>query len=154
MRYLLITFLLCLLSIHIRVWASDPASEAAIHDKVPLETRTTGESNGAPTSADDDCEWISEYQLGQCLGEKAHRAELELNSTYIKIMASLDKGRQNVLRKEERAWIKWREVECTRQAKEVEDCVNGCGVPDTMYVVCMTDEAKSRVQHLKSKWHR
>jgi uncharacterized protein YecT (DUF1311 family) len=69
------------------------------------------------------------------------------------IVASLDRDRQNTLRREECVWIKWREAECARRVRDIKDGVHGCGVPQTMHVVCMTNEAKNRVQQLKSQWH-
>jgi uncharacterized protein YecT (DUF1311 family) len=95
-----------------------------------------------------------EQQLGECLGVQMEYAEHELSDTYRAAMAQLSPIRQNALKIEERGWIKWREAECARQVKDVEDCVNGCGVPWTMRVVCMTKEAQARTNHLKTQWQR
>lgn len=128
--------------------ASNAAAAAPVQAQEQLKASTTGE----PEDDEKPCVWINEIELGECLSEKFERAESELNRVYKKIMASLDKGQQVTLRKEERGWIEWREVECARQAKDVEDCVNGCGVSSTMHIVCMTKEARSRVQQMKSQW--
>ena len=153
MRHLFLTFLIYLLVPHVLAVAGEPETDAPSGS---LVSPTTGESQDSIPSADgkDTCPFINERQLEYCLAEKAERAEAELNKIYKEIMASLDKERQNALRKEERAWIKWREAECARQAKNVEDCVDGCGVPTTMQVVCMRKEANTRVQQLKLQWHR
>jgi len=93
----------------------------------------------------------NELELGRCLDEQADDAEQELNETYQKVMARLSADEKNELRREEHSWTKWRDAECAKQAKDVEECVNGCGVPRTMHVVCMTREANNRVDELKGK---
>ena len=95
-----------------------------------------------------------EQELAECLRKQAEYAEHELNDTYRTVMTQLPPARQDALRKEERGWIKWREAECAKQVKDVEECVNGCGVPGTMRVVCMTNEAVARAKQLKIRWHR
>jgi uncharacterized protein YecT (DUF1311 family) len=95
-----------------------------------------------------------EHQLGECLDVQMEYAEHELNDTYRAAMAQLSPIRQNALKKEERGWIKRRVAECARQVKDVENCANGCGVPWTMRVVCMTKEAQARTKHLKTQWQR
>lgn len=94
----------------------------------------------------------NEMELSSCLNEQAQLAENELNETYQKVMAKRSTDQKNALRQEERKWIKWREAECARQVKDVEECINGCGVPWTMHVVCMTSEANFRTDELKDKW--
>lgn len=94
-----------------------------------------------------------ERSLGECLGKQAEYAEQELNDTYRNVLAQLSPNRKNALKMEERNWIKRRKAECARQVKDVEDCVNGCGVPWTMRVVCMTNEALTRTKQLKAQWH-
>ena len=94
----------------------------------------------------------NELGLGNCLNSQAKYSENELNSTYQEIINKLTSEKKEILRKGERKWIKWRIKECARQAKEVEDCVNGCGVPWTMEVICMTKEANNRTDYLKNKW--
>lgn len=158
MRYLLLTFLTCLLAVHMKAQANNAAAAAPIQQaQEQLKTSTTDESIDTQTSDDDEnpCQREkTERQLESCLSEKFQRAESELNRIYKEIMASLNKGQQARLRKEERGWIKWREAECARQVEDVENCVNGCGVASTMHIVCMTKEAMTRVQRMKGQWHR
>ena len=96
----------------------------------------------------------NERELEQCLSKQAEYAEHKLNETYKKIMAQLPSAKQGDLRQEQRKWIKWREAECAKKAKEVEECINGCGVPWAMHVACMADEANNRTQQLKSQWQQ
>ncbi len=145
----------------------DPSSGLAI-DASCLEPQPSADSQSGYRSDDDAARTAfssrnsqycartakSEHELGDCLGDQAHYAERELNETYKKVMTQLSTAQRNALRREERKWIKWREAECARQAKDVEECVNGCGVPWTMRLVCMTEEAHNRVDELKAKWSK
>jgi len=95
-----------------------------------------------------------EIVLHECLEAEAEYAEQDLNDAYREVMAHLPPNRRNALRHEERSWIKWRKTECRRQVKDAEECVGGCGVPWTMRLVCMTNEAYNRTQKLKAEWFR
>jgi len=136
----------------------DPSSGLAI-DASCLESEAAATSSddaarAAFSSRDDQyCARTAnnELELGYCLSNQAEYAERKLNETYKKVLTQLSAARKNALRQEERRWIKWREAECARQVKEVEDCVSGCGVPWTMRVVCMTKEANNRVEQLKAR---
>jgi uncharacterized protein YecT (DUF1311 family) len=143
----------------------DPSSGLAL-DASCLERQVSGDEQ-LPRRSDEDaagpelmsrddqfCARTSknELELGYCLREQADYAERELNETYRKAMARQPAARKSALRQEERRWIKWREAECARQVKDVEDCVRGCGVPWTMRLKCMTKEAENRVMELKIKW--
>lgn len=141
------------------VAATDAPKEAPVRNAEASAQLTYSDSSArdALSSGDDQyCARVAsdERQLGECLGVLAEYAEHELNDTYDAVMTHLSPIRQRALRKEERVWIKWRESECARQVKEVEDCVNGCGVPWTMRVVCMTEEARNHTRHLKFQWQR
>ena len=93
-----------------------------------------------------------EIGLRECLVQQADYADRDLKQTYKKAMTQLSAAEKNALRRDERTWIKWREAECTKQAKDAEDCIDGCGDPWAMHVVCMTKEANNRVDALKAKW--
>lgn len=95
---------------------------------------------------------INELGLGNCLNSQSKFSENELNSTYQKIMNHLESNQKEALIKDERKWIKWRIKECDRQVKNVEDCVDGCGVSWTMNLVCVTTEANKRTDLLRKKW--
>ena len=121
--------------------------QPTVDDAAARNALSTGNELYCPRVASD------ERSLGECLGKQAEYAEHELNDTYRNVMAQLSPIRKNALKKEERNWIKWRKAECARQVKDVEDCINGCGVPRTMHVVCMTNEARTRTNQLKTQWH-
>lgn len=87
-----------------------------------------------------------------CRYVQGEYAEKLLNDTYTQIKSVLPTRRQRALRKDEIHWIKWRETECTKEAKDVEECWHGCGIPDLELAFCKTREAYSRTAVLKSKW--
>lgn len=126
---------------------ADVRPRPAFDDATARNALSTGDDQYCPRVASD------EIALGECLGKQAEYAEHELNDTYRSVMAQLPPTRKSALKKKERIWIRWREAECARQVKDAEDCVGGCGVPWTMRVVCMTNEALARTKQLKTQWH-
>jgi len=47
-----------------------------------------------------------------CLSETVKAADKKLNATYRSVLASSDKERQDLIRKSQRAWIKFRDENC------------------------------------------
>jgi len=94
----------------------------------------------------------NERELESCLSMQLVFAEEDLNATYKKVMGSLGKAQQAPLREEERKWIRDREANCRQRAKDMETCVDGCGVSGLMHVTCMTSWAKARARTLQTKW--
>ena len=132
---------------------SVPAASTAVGSN---DHETSDESAALKAFESSDYDYCSRTAMGEigldsCLGEQAAYAERRLNETYNRVMATLSPARQNALRQQERKWIKWREKECARRVKEVEECADGCGVPSTMEAVCMTKEADKRSLELESK---
>lgn len=144
-----------LLAITLSLLAGFPPTGAVAQGAIEQPDPTFNEDAGSMRD-DQYCDRTArnERELELCLKTQAEWAESELNEMYRDAMEELSSSRRNALRQEERAWIKWREAECARQAEEARNCIGGCGVPWTSQVVCMIKEAHNRVEQLKTQWYQ
>jgi uncharacterized protein YecT (DUF1311 family) len=73
------------------------------------------------------------------------KADKELNLVYTQLSSSLDLNQKQLLIESERAWIKYRDLECKFQAVGY----TGGSMYPLIFSSCMTDLTKKRTQELK-----
>jgi uncharacterized protein YecT (DUF1311 family) len=105
---------------------------------------------GAPALADDadgiDCNnAVSQNDMNTCADKDYRAADAALNRTWRDTIKGMDAHTLDLLRKAQRAWIQFRDAECTYQSAENE----GGSIYPMVYAGCLTRLTKLRTQQLK-----
>ncbi len=105
---------------------------------------------GAPALADDadgiDCNnAVSQNDMNICADKNYRAADAALNRTWRDTIKGLDTHTLDLLRKSQRAWIQFRDAECTYQSAENE----GGSIYSMVYAGCLARLTKLRTQQLK-----
>jgi uncharacterized protein YecT (DUF1311 family) len=82
----------------------------------------------------------------ECLNRKYAAADKELNDVYKQTMSRLEQSRKSVLKKEQIAWVKEKELKCPNAGKEVE----GGTLEAVMIHDCFVRMTEQRVAYLKT----
>lgn len=90
----------------------------------------------------------TQFDMDQCVGAGLQRADRVLNRTYAEVMAKLrdDKKGQMQLRTAQRAWIAFRDSECSFQTNRSE----GGTIHSMVFAMCATALTSQRTAELKS----
>jgi uncharacterized protein YecT (DUF1311 family) len=104
----------------------------------------------APALADEpdgiDCNTaVSQNDMNICADKDYRGADAALNRTWRDTIKGLDAHTLDLLRKSQRAWIQFRDAECTYQSAENE----GGSIYPMVYAGCLTRLTKLRTQQLK-----
>ena len=101
----------------------------------------------APAAAKDHCdEAVSQNEMSQCAEDAFDRADKALNAVYQDQMKGLDDHSRDLLKKSERAWIAFRDAECTYQNAANE----GGSIYPMVYAGCESTLTKDRIKQLKA----
>lgn len=106
----------------------------------------------APARADEadgiDCgsDMLNQSEMNICADKDYRKADTALNAAYRKAAAGLDAHNRDLLRESERAWIKFRDAECTYQAAPNE----GGSIYPLVYAGCLTRLTMDRTKQLKA----
>ena len=101
----------------------------------------------APAQAQDhlDCAHAEAQQdMNQCADRDFHRADEALNRAYRAAMAKLDKDDAALLRSAQRAWLAFRDAECSYEAAPNQ----GGSIYPLIYDGCLTALTKDRTRQL------
>ncbi len=104
----------------------------------------------APALAgDSDCaNALSQSAMNICADQDYRAADAKLNSTYAKLVAALnDDGFKVKLKAAQRAWIQFRDLECTYETAENE----GGSIYPMVYAGCLTRLTKERTKALEAQ---
>jgi uncharacterized protein YecT (DUF1311 family) len=98
-------------------------------------------------NADDCANAMTQAAMNQCAAQESKAADKELNTLYKKITARLKDNAEakQLLVKAQRAWIGFRDAECSFSASGVE----GGSVYPMIHNGCITGLTKARVQAFK-----
>ncbi|UVL82370.1 lysozyme inhibitor LprI family protein [Pseudomonas sp. B21-028] len=102
----------------------------------------------AAAQADDCANATTQGEMNQCAAQEKNAADNELNSLYKQITARLKdnpEAKQSLV-KAQRAWIGFRDAECTFSASGVK----GGSVYPLIYGNCITALTKARVETFKT----
>jgi uncharacterized protein YecT (DUF1311 family) len=104
----------------------------------------------APVRADDadgvDCKnAMAQNDMNVCADRDYRKADAVLNRTYQDAIKGLDAHTLDLVRKAQRAWIAFRDAECTYESAENE----GGSIYPMVYSGCLTRLTKLRTQQLK-----
>jgi uncharacterized protein YecT (DUF1311 family) len=86
----------------------------------------------------------SQMEMNACAGAEFDRADARLNATYRRAMARLDQNGKAKLRDPQRAWIKFRDAECSYRASASE----GGSIYPLEVATCATDLTNRRIRAL------
>jgi uncharacterized protein YecT (DUF1311 family) len=103
---------------------------------------------GAADSDTVDCsKAITQYDLNVCADKDTQAADKALNSAYRKVTALQDdKASKDRLIAAERAWMAYRDAQCTFETADSE----GGSIHPMEYSICLTKETKARTKELES----
>src|SRR5215467_3828809 len=105
-------------------------------------------SSSAASAADASCKNPkTQPELSACAGKDAQAADAELNRVYGQLIARYDEPNRNALVLAERAWIIYRDAECSY---ETALSVGGTIHP-MMVALCLTGKAKARTKELNDQ---
>ncbi|MBS0470514.1 MAG: DUF1311 domain-containing protein [Proteobacteria bacterium] len=108
----------------------------------------------APARADDwdgiDCRnAMTQLEMNVCANKDFRKADRKLNDAYQRLRKNLDPGEFRKLRDAQRAWIQFRDKECTFEAAENE----GGSIYPMMYSGCLAGQTETRTRQLLQLLH-
>ena len=89
---------------------------------------------------------LAQDELVECLGTEFLTADNQLNDTYNKLRARLDKDARETLKKAQQAWLTYRDGDCEFQAS----AAAGGQAYNPIYISCQTKKTILRTQELKA----
>jgi uncharacterized protein YecT (DUF1311 family) len=110
----------------ITLFAGDPA-DAAINCKSPANQR----------------------EMDQCAGRDFDAADAKLNALYRNLMPRYDSGNQAAFKAAEKAWIGYRDAECTFETNGTA----GGTINSTMFTQCRKEKTIARIKELNAQLH-
>ena len=92
---------------------------------------------------------LNQMQLDQCAGIDFNAADARLNALYKAMMSKYDAPNQALLKTAQRAWIGFRDAECTYETNlTVGGTINS--MEDT---ICRTEKTNARIKELNAQLH-
>ena len=88
---------------------------------------------------------MAQNDMNICADRDFHKADAVLNKTYQDTIKGMDAHTLDLLRKAQRAWVAFRDGECTYESAENE----GGSIYPMVYSGCLTRLTKLRIQQLK-----
>ena len=104
-------------------------------------------ANSALAQNTDCSKAMTQMDMDFCAGKNFQAADKKLNDTYREVMTALgDKNYQAKLKAAQRAWIAYRDTECTFEVAENE----GGSIYPMVYSLCETKLTDARTKELQS----
>jgi uncharacterized protein YecT (DUF1311 family) len=136
----------------------DSAKSTAIVVQQPVPVDQASQSQAAPATEPQQSDAIE--QTGICKGlnlsvtpeqieceqRQLENFDKQLNDTYKQLMATLDPSRKAILKKEEIAWIKEKELKCAQEDEEA----GGAQLGHVMAMYCLVHMTEQRLTYLKN----
>jgi uncharacterized protein YecT (DUF1311 family) len=88
-------------------------------------------------------------QLDQCAGQDFTAADAKLNALYKTMMAKYDAANGALLKSAERAWIAYRDAECSYET----NLTVGGTINPMMDTMCRTEKTNARIKELNTQLH-
>lgn len=90
---------------------------------------------------------MTQAEMNHCAHEEFIKADAALNSVYNRFYKTLAPERQQKLKEAQRAWLKFRDLECDFQGSEAE----GGSMQPMVISDCMADVTTTRVKQLANE---
>jgi uncharacterized protein YecT (DUF1311 family) len=92
---------------------------------------------------------LNQMQLDQCAGQDFTAADAKLNALYKTMMAKYDAANGALLKSAERAWIAYRDAECSYET----NLTVGGTINPMMDTMCRTEKTNARIKELNTQLH-
>jgi uncharacterized protein YecT (DUF1311 family) len=101
----------------------------------------------AAAAADIDCKnAMDQNTMNMCADKDYQAADKRLNDVYAKLMSALDDANKAKLKVAEKAWIQYRDAECTFETAENE----GGSIHPLVYAGCLTRLTDAHAKELQT----
>jgi uncharacterized protein YecT (DUF1311 family) len=87
---------------------------------------------------------MTQMDMNYCAGQDFNAADAKLNATYKKLTSELDPHELDTLKVAQRAWVAWRDAECTYETIDSE----GGSIRPMEISECQTELTNDRVKQL------
>lgn len=91
----------------------------------------------------------NQIEMDQCAGRDFSAADAKLNALYRSMMSRYDAPDQKVLKAAEKAWLSYRDAECSY---ETNGTVGGT-INSTMFTQCKAAKTNARLKELNAQLH-
>lgn len=88
----------------------------------------------------------TQLALSQCAADEFQASDRQLNQTYRGVLARLDRREATALRVAQRAWLQFRDAECTYVAAPYE----GGSMQSMQRLTCLAELTRARTQQLRA----
>lgn len=92
---------------------------------------------------------LNQMQLDQCAGKDFQAIDAKLNALYRAMMAKYDAANQAQLKTAEKAWLGYRDAECSYETNGT----TGGTINSMMYTKCRTEKTAARIRELNAQLH-
>jgi len=89
---------------------------------------------------------VTQMDMNFCADKDYQAADKKLNEAYRKAAAQEDAHGRDLLKQSERAWMTYRDAQCTYQTNASE----GGSIQPMEYSECLTEKTKARIKELQS----
>lgn len=89
---------------------------------------------------------ISQADINLCTSPEFSNVDKKLNATYAKLMNSLDEDHKVIIKKAQRAWIAFRDLECSAETMDSD----GYSIHTFDVNTCISEMTKERIKKLES----
>ena len=96
--------------------------------------------SAGPAAAQDCDDPQTQMEMNACAGKAYEAADAALNAAYAEVRSHLDADGREQLVAAQRAWIAWRDAECTLRSRGVE----GGSIYPTVHASCLTELTQAR----------
>lgn len=92
---------------------------------------------------------LSQADMDRCAGRDFQASDAKLNALYKQLMAKYDESNQAMLKASERAWLAYRDAECTYET----NAAAGGTMRPMLETMCRTAKTDARVKELDAQAH-
>jgi uncharacterized protein YecT (DUF1311 family) len=92
---------------------------------------------------------LNQMQLDQCAGMDFQKSDAKLNALYKSMMSKYDAANGALLKSSERAWIAYRDAECSYET----NLTVGGTINPMMDTMCRTKKTDDRIKELNTQLH-
>lgn len=87
---------------------------------------------------------VTQLELNECAAKEFRKADAELNKVYNHILSSLNQKNQSNLREAQRAWVVYRDANCSAEAD-----YHGGSMAPMIYSFCLKENTTDRIKELR-----
>jgi uncharacterized protein YecT (DUF1311 family) len=108
-------------------------------------------ASNATWAAQPDCMNTATTQsaMNECAGKKLQESDQQLNAAYRALLGKVSKQGADQLRQTQRAWLAWRDAQCTFETMGT----RGGSVNPMVHAMCMDDLTRQQAKRLDAQLH-